>query len=75
MSKLQNKNNRIICADDLVKNIRSGYIDNFSVRKKKIFIEIIISSGQKKNVKESGNRNLFGTGQGYKNSKSNKYLR
>lgn len=48
--QLQNKNNRIICADDLVKNIRSGYIDNFSVRNKKISIEIIFSSGQKKKI-------------------------
>jgi DnaJ-class molecular chaperone len=35
----------------------------------------IDSSGRKKNVRESGNRNLLGTGQYYKNNSSNKYLR
>lgn len=58
------------------KQVQESYMVNKNGNKNRYQTQYKIdSSGQKKNVKESGNRNLFGTGQGYKNSKSHKYLR
>lgn len=58
------------------KQVQESYIVNNNGNKNRYDTRYEIdSNGKRKNVRESGNRNLLGTGQGYKNAKSNKYLR
>lgn len=58
------------------KQVQETYMVNKNGNKNRYQTQYEIDSfGNKKNIKESGNRNLLGTGQGYKNANSNKYLR
>tara|TARA_B100001057_G_scaffold501015_1_gene619714 strand:+ start:3679 stop:4719 length:1041 start_codon:yes stop_codon:yes gene_type:complete len=48
--QLQNVNKKILSTSDLVKNIQPGYIDNFSIKNRKIYVDIFFSTKLKKKI-------------------------